>query len=166
MRWSIIRLIWLRELRDQLRDRRTLFMIAVLPLMLYPVLGFAVLQFALGLIDRPSVIGIEYGPLHSIDFPELPPPAAPDHDELVRRHLAWFSLTFADGFPENVVGAAALASAQDWISYCPPLLRVHENKAILLAGSNLADLQIPLKEGKIPRELVALVHVKFEMLDA
>src|SRR5439155_172651 len=28
MRWSIIRLIWLRELRDQLRDRRTLFMIA------------------------------------------------------------------------------------------------------------------------------------------
>src|SRR5436309_3050550 len=30
MRWSIIRLIWLRELRDQLRDRRTVFMIAVL----------------------------------------------------------------------------------------------------------------------------------------
>ena len=46
MRWSIIRLIWLRELRDQLRDRRTVFMIAVLPILLYPVLGFGVLQFA------------------------------------------------------------------------------------------------------------------------
>ena len=39
MRWSIIRLIWVRELRDQLRDRRTIFMIAVLPLLLYPLLG-------------------------------------------------------------------------------------------------------------------------------
>src|SRR5262249_9387773 len=29
MRWSMIRLIWFRELRDQLRDRRTVFMIAV-----------------------------------------------------------------------------------------------------------------------------------------
>src|SRR2546429_104212 len=32
MRWSIVRIIWLRELRDQLRDRRTLFMVAGLPL--------------------------------------------------------------------------------------------------------------------------------------
>src|SRR5437868_1722686 len=30
MRWSIVRLIWHREFRDQLRDRRTVFMIAVL----------------------------------------------------------------------------------------------------------------------------------------
>jgi sodium transport system permease protein len=58
MRWSIIRLIWLRELRDQLRDRRTLFMIAVLPLLLYPVLGIAVLQFAFGFAEKPSLIGI------------------------------------------------------------------------------------------------------------
>ncbi len=59
MRWSMIRLIWFRELRDQLRDRRTIFMIAVLPLILYPVLGAAVLQlFAAGLGDSPVVIGI------------------------------------------------------------------------------------------------------------
>src|SRR5207247_6337080 len=58
MRWSIIRLIWFRELRDQLRDRRTLFMIAVLPLLIYPILGVVVLQVALGFVDRPSVIGI------------------------------------------------------------------------------------------------------------
>src|SRR5262245_6895962 len=38
MRWSIIRLIWFRELRDQLRDRRTVFMIVLLPIVLYPLL--------------------------------------------------------------------------------------------------------------------------------
>ena len=58
MRWSIIRLIWLRELRDQLRDRRTLFMIVVLPLFLYPVLGYVVLHFTLGFRQKPSVVGV------------------------------------------------------------------------------------------------------------
>jgi sodium transport system permease protein len=70
MRWSIICLIWVRELRDQLRDRRTLFMIAVLPLLLYPILGFAVLQFAIGFQDKPSVIGIVQGPKDAKAFPE------------------------------------------------------------------------------------------------
>ena len=55
MRWSIIRLIWLRELRDQLRDRRTILMIVVLPVLLYPVLGFAVVRFFL---PKPSVVGV------------------------------------------------------------------------------------------------------------
>ena len=39
MRWSNVRVIFRRELRDQLRDRRTLFMILVLPMLLYPLLG-------------------------------------------------------------------------------------------------------------------------------
>src|SRR5438093_819855 len=60
MRWSIIRVIWLRELRDQLRDRRTVFMMAVLPLLLYPALGFGVIQFALSYVNRQSVVGV-YG---------------------------------------------------------------------------------------------------------
>ncbi len=58
MRWSIIRLIWLRELRDQLRDRRTLFMIVGLPIILYPALGVVVLTFALQFFEKPSVIGV------------------------------------------------------------------------------------------------------------
>src|SRR4051812_10830337 len=58
MRWSIIRLIWLRELRDQLRDRRTLFMIAGLPLLLYPVLGLCVVTFALQFFAKPSRVGL------------------------------------------------------------------------------------------------------------
>ena len=76
MRWSIIRLIWVRELRDQLRDRRTLFMIAVLPLLLYPVLGFVVLQFALGFSEKKNLIGVVRGPAESKDFPERVPPGA------------------------------------------------------------------------------------------
>jgi sodium transport system permease protein len=60
MRWSIIRLIWLREVRDQLRDRRTILMMVVLPLLLYPALGFGVLQFALGYVGKTNVVGV-YG---------------------------------------------------------------------------------------------------------
>src|SRR5438552_15522290 len=58
MRWSIIRLIWLRELRDQLRDRRTVFMIVVLPLLIYPLGALGLMQIAPGLLPRQSTIGI------------------------------------------------------------------------------------------------------------
>jgi sodium transport system permease protein len=58
MRWSIIRLIWVRELRDQLRDRRTILMIVGLPLLLYPLVGFGLMQFALGFVKKTSVIGV------------------------------------------------------------------------------------------------------------
>jgi len=41
-----VKLIFVREMRDQLRDRRTLFLIAVLPLLLYPILGMSFFQLA------------------------------------------------------------------------------------------------------------------------
>ena len=44
MSWTNVKLIYLRELRDQLRDRRTLFTIVVLPLLLYPLMGMSVFQ--------------------------------------------------------------------------------------------------------------------------
>ncbi len=46
MKWRNVNLIWCRELKDQLRDRRTLFTVLVLPLLLYPLLGMALLQVA------------------------------------------------------------------------------------------------------------------------
>src|SRR6266536_3092725 len=59
MRWSIIRVIWLRELRDQLRDRRTVFMIVVLPLLIYPLAGLGLMQFAAGgIFQKQSVVGV------------------------------------------------------------------------------------------------------------
>ncbi|MCA9231941.1 MAG: CPBP family intramembrane metalloprotease [Planctomycetales bacterium] len=46
MNLNNIRLIFVREMRDQLRDRRTLFLIAVLPLLLYPLLGMSFFQLS------------------------------------------------------------------------------------------------------------------------
>ena len=44
MTFGKVKLVWLRELRDQMRDRRTLFTVAVLPILLYPLMGMVVLQ--------------------------------------------------------------------------------------------------------------------------
>jgi len=54
MKWTNVKLIFLRELRDQLRDRRTLFTIAVLPLLLYPLLGMAFLQVSQFMREHPT----------------------------------------------------------------------------------------------------------------
>lgn len=46
MNWSHVKLIFHREVRDQLRDRRTMFTICVLPILLYPLMGMVMLQVA------------------------------------------------------------------------------------------------------------------------
>ena len=46
MNWQHVRLIFRREMLDQLRDRRTLFTITILPLLLYPLLGMMMMQVA------------------------------------------------------------------------------------------------------------------------
>ena len=58
MKWSNVRLILQRELRDQLRDRRTLFMVAVLPLLLYPLMGMAFLQVAQFMQEHPTKVWV------------------------------------------------------------------------------------------------------------
>src|SRR3954454_22464853 len=60
MSWNNIKLIYLRELRDQLRDRRTLFTVLVLPLLLYPLMGmlrFQVQQFVKERASQVRIIG-------------------------------------------------------------------------------------------------------------
>ena len=54
MKWSNVRLIFFRETRDQLRDRRMVFMIAVLPLLLYPLLGLNWIQVSQFMQEKPS----------------------------------------------------------------------------------------------------------------
>lgn len=58
MLWSNVRLIFLREVRDQLRDRRTIATILVLPLVLYPLLGTSFLQIAQFMREQPTTIQI------------------------------------------------------------------------------------------------------------
>ena len=66
--WRNIRLICLREVRDQLRDRRTLFMVVVLPLLLYPGMGFGMLSLANLLTEQPRQVVV----LGTENLPEPP----------------------------------------------------------------------------------------------
>ncbi len=56
MNFHNVKLIYAREMRDQLRDRRTLFLIAVLPLLLYPLLGMSFFQLSQFLRNNASKV--------------------------------------------------------------------------------------------------------------
>jgi sodium transport system permease protein len=58
MRRSIVRLIAGREVRDLLRDRRTLLIVLGLPAILYPAFVVVGLGFAVTLIDQKTPIGV------------------------------------------------------------------------------------------------------------
>ncbi|MFO0889576.1 MAG: ABC transporter permease subunit/CPBP intramembrane protease [Isosphaeraceae bacterium] len=65
MNWSNLMVIFRREVLDQLRDRRTLFMIFVFPILLYPLLGFGVLRVVAAMERSPRVVvvvGVEHLP--------------------------------------------------------------------------------------------------------
>ncbi|HID23617.1 MAG TPA: CPBP family intramembrane metalloprotease domain-containing protein, partial [Planctomycetaceae bacterium] len=70
MSWTNIKLIFLREVRDQFRDRRTIFMVAILPLLLYPALGLGMLQMAVLFSEQPRTVVI-LGAEHLPRRPEL-----------------------------------------------------------------------------------------------
>lgn len=110
MRWSIVRVIWFRELRDQLRDRRTIFMIAVLPILLYPLLGMGLMQLAAGFLGKPKIVGL-------IGSDNLPSSA-----HLV---LPWLTVPTGPGAPlaavPALVGCSASATAQARLTF-PSLL--------------------------------------------
>jgi sodium transport system permease protein len=69
MRWPIVWTIFRREVRDQVRDRRTLFMIFVLPILLYPILGIGAVQFYLAFEEKPQEVVI----LGAENLPPSPP---------------------------------------------------------------------------------------------
>src|SRR3954469_8364838 len=58
MRRSVVRLIARREVRDLLRDRRTLMIVLGLPALLYPAFVVVGLAFAASLMDQKTVIGV------------------------------------------------------------------------------------------------------------
>jgi sodium transport system permease protein len=69
VRWRNVWIIFRREARDQLRDRRTLFMVFVLPLLLYPILGMAILKLTAAFDQKPRTIVI----LGGEHLPKIPP---------------------------------------------------------------------------------------------
>jgi len=69
MNWDNVKLIFHREIRDQARDRRTLFSVIGLPVLLYPLLGLMtlyMLQFQQSHPTNLRVIGFA-------EIPETPP---------------------------------------------------------------------------------------------
>lgn len=63
IRWTNILHIYGREIRDQWRDRRTLLTVVFLPLLLYPMLGMAMMQVTQFMREKPTtvlVVGQQY----------------------------------------------------------------------------------------------------------
>jgi sodium transport system permease protein len=58
MRWSVVRLITAREVRDQLRDRRTLFLILGLPVLMYPLFVGVGILFIRAFEEKKFVVGV------------------------------------------------------------------------------------------------------------
>ncbi len=56
MNWRNVGLIFRREVLDQLRDRRTLFMVLVLPVLLYPALGIGMVQLTVLFREQPRTV--------------------------------------------------------------------------------------------------------------
>src|SRR3954467_6431172 len=74
MRWSVVRLIAAREVRDQLRDRRTVFLILGLPVLMYPLFVGVGILFVTALKEKKLVIGVvgaEHQPKPSADLTPL-----------------------------------------------------------------------------------------------
>jgi sodium transport system permease protein len=138
MRWSIVRLIWLRELRDQLRDRRTVFMIVVFPILLYPVAGVGILQLTRGFANQRNLVGI-VGSEHLVPWHPDPSPLHP---------LTWFTLTPPPpGVPlaglERICAAAGVYAAdprQDFL----PLLEEKEGRLVVCACHRPQEREGPL----------------------
>jgi sodium transport system permease protein len=127
MRWSIIRLIWVRELRDQLRDRRTLFMIAVLPIFLYPVAGIGGMYFFRDFFTQSNKVRIA-------DYRHLPEWSPRFHPRV--RAASWFAaVPPGPGSPlvgvERLTAAASLHAAT-LLEY-PPLVNLSTNPPTFLA---------------------------------
>lgn len=58
MRWPVVRLIAGKELRDLIRDRRTVMLVLVLPVILYPLFGAVGCLFVFSLLRQPAVVGV------------------------------------------------------------------------------------------------------------
>jgi hypothetical protein len=131
-------------------------MVLVLPLLLYPVLGFAVPKAALGFLEKPSAIGIVRAPGRLQEFP----PRTPAHSGLsFMPDLAWLAASSANQLP----GTAAFAAAgHEYLDY-PFLIRAGrfivfrprtslEETALLFAHARLQFRRpISMRAWKLPR---------------
>ncbi len=100
MNWKNVKLIFLREVRDQLRDRRTLFMVAVLPLLLYPAMGVGMTYMTVNFSEQERTVVI-------LGAKDLPPPPLLDPNQPDRFLPEYFD-TAADADKLRVITEANL----------------------------------------------------------
>jgi sodium transport system permease protein len=118
-----------KELSEILRDRRTIFTLVLMPLLLYPLLAMAFPQFLLGLRGEPQAavrIGV---PAPADDLPERRwPRRAHDLGEFIKRFLEWgiegpaMHLAGAVGAPAGAGSFGAVPALLTWREAGPSVL--------------------------------------------
>jgi sodium transport system permease protein len=134
MHWTIVRLIWHRELRDLARDRRWLFMLLGLPVLLYPVFGLVGFAFALAMLDREvrvGVTGLEHLP-QAVESGPVGPSA----------EFAWFAALPAPGLPP-VAAAGQVLALRPHAAFPPLIVRTGEGYSLVEPEADGADLLGP-----------------------
>ena len=115
MNWRNVRLVFLREVRDQLRDRRTLFMIFILPLLLYPALGIGSVQMQVLFTEQPRTIVL----LGTEHLPELPghPLLKGTHfaPDLLERRGELEKITVITDAPQQGLDKRVAARRDNWL---------------------------------------------------
>lgn len=138
MRLSVVRLITRKETLDLLRDRRTVTLIFLAPMLLYPLFGIAAWAFASELVGKPPVIGVVNADAAVMPKGEVPFP--PLFNEAGDK--------FADGL------VRADAPVQPTVVYLPPetdpdeAFKSKKAHAILIVPPNFAA---DLEAGKRPQ---------------
>lgn len=131
MNWSNVKLIFLREVRDQLRDRRTLFTIAVLPLLLYPLLGMTFIQVSQFMHERPTEI-LVVGSEHLPDEPPLIDGDAFHADLCSADEARLLKLDTNDQIPASVSG-------EEFPEYARQLIQAGKYSAVIRFPDGFAE---------------------------
>ena len=121
--WKNVWLILHREVRDQLRDRRTLFMVVVLPIMLYPGLGIGMLQMTMYFTEQPRQVVI-------LNADELPDPPLVEEGHFPTR---WFRS------PETSSKLRVLTDSENDATRLPGV-SVDEQKQLLEDAAKIREL--------------------------
>jgi sodium transport system permease protein len=121
--WKNVWLILHREVRDQLRDRRTLFMVVVLPIMLYPGLGIGMLQMTMYFTEQPRQVVI-------LNADELPDPPLVEEGHFPTR---WFRS------PETSSKLRVLTDTENDATRLPGV-SVDEQKQLLEDAAKIREL--------------------------
>ena len=141
MRWSIVSVIFRREVRDQVRDRRTLFMIFVLPILLYPMLGMGLLKLQSAFEQQPRTV-LLIGPEH---LPQAPP--------LLNKDRTGFHPGLFDTPGEaKRLQVKAVAAAGPWLDPARRAAAVHlgEADAVLIVPNDLTGQLDKIEASRIP----------------